>query len=71
MKKKQLSSISFDDNIPDVIVGEIVLSEGDVGGHHDPYPTGHEPVLVENDAGSHHQARVRKESRIVNIEKFP
>ena len=70
MKKKQLSSISFDDNIPDVIVGEIVLSEGDVGGHHAPHHTGHGQVLVKDDASGHNQPSVREETRVVNVKYF-
>ena len=59
------------DSVPDVVVGEIILREGDVGGHHHPDPAGHQPVLVEDDAGRHHQASVREEPCVVNIEKFP
>jgi len=55
----------------DVVVGEIVLGEGDVGGHHRADPAGHDPVLVEDDAGGHHQARVREEPRVVDVEQFP
>ena len=63
--------ISFVDSVPDVVVGEIVLGEGDVCGHHHPDPAGHDPVLVEDDAGGHHQARVREEPRVVDVEQFP
>ena len=59
------------DNVPDVVVGEIVLGEGDVGGHHHPHPAGNKPVLVEDDTGGDHEARVREEPGVVNIEKFP
>ena len=59
------------DKVPDVVVGEIVLGEGDVGGHHHPDPACHQPVLVEDDAGGDHEARVREEPGVVNIEKFP
>ena len=62
--------ISFVDSVPDVVVGEIVLGEGDVGGHHRADPAGHDPVLVEDDAGGHHQARVREEPRVVDVEQF-
>ncbi len=61
----------MNDKVPDVVVGEIILSEGDVGRHHHPDPAGHQPVLVEDDAGRHHQARVREEPGVVDIEKFP
>ena len=61
----------MDDKVPDVVVGEIILGEGDVGGHHHPDPAGHQPVLVEDDAGRHHETRVREEPGVVNIEKLP
>ena len=59
------------DKVPDVVVCEIILCEGDVGGHHHAHPAGHQPVLVEDDAGGHHETRVREEPSVVNIEKFP
>ena len=59
------------DIVPDIIVGQIVLGEGDVGSDHHPHPAGHDPVLVEDDAGGHHQARVREEPRVVDVEQFP
>ena len=59
------------DKVPDVVVCEIILREGDVGGHHHAHPAGHQPVLVEDDAGGHHETRVREEPSVVNIEKFP
>ena len=58
------------DIVPNIIVGQIVLGEGDVGSDHHPHPAGHDPVLVEDDAGGHHQPSVGEEPGVVNIEDF-
>ena len=71
MKAREVVSDPRHDNVPDVVVGQVVLREGDVGCHHHPDPAGDQPVLVEDDTGGDHEARVREEPGVVNIEKFP
>lgn len=68
-KESFLGDISdpWHDNVPDVVVGEVVLREGDVGGHHGAHAAGHHPVLVQDDAGGHHQAGVREETSVVDV----
>ena len=58
------------DPVPDIIVSQIVLSEGDVGRHHTPHNAGHHQVLVEDDGRGHHQPSVREETRVVNVKYF-
>ena len=67
---KKFQSSHRHDNVPDIIVSKIVLSEGDVGGHHGAHPAGHHPVLVEDDAGGHHQPSVGEEASVVDIENL-
>ena len=61
---------SLMDIVPDIIVGQIVLGEGDVGSNYHPHPASHDKVLVEDDAGGHHQPSIGEEPGVVNIEDF-
>ena len=58
------------DTVPDIIICQVILSEGDVGGHHATHHTGHRQVLMKYDAGGHNQPSVREETRVVNVKYF-
>ena len=58
------------DTVPDIIICQVILSEGDVCGHHTPHHTGHRQVLMKYDAGGHNQPSVREETRVVNVKYF-
>ena len=58
------------DTVPYIIIGQVILSEGDVGGHHTTHHTGHGQVLVKDDASGHNQPSVREETRVVNVKYF-
>ena len=58
------------DTVPDIIISQVILSEGDVGGHYTPHHTSHGQVLMKYDACGHHQPSVREETRVVNVKYF-
>ena len=68
--KLHLYKISFLDSVPYVIVGQVVLSEGDVDSHHDPNHAGNNKIFVKNNAGCNHKSSIGEESGVVNVEYF-
>ena len=58
------------DTVPYIIISQVILSEGDVGGDYTTHHTSHRQVLMKYDASGHNQPSVREETRVVNVKYF-
>ena len=58
------------DAVPYIIISQVILGEGDVGGDYTTHHTRHRQVLMKNDACGHNQPSVREETRVVNVKYF-